>query len=95
MRATVYPCFFLRCSAPLPFFSVQQSPAWGHLLATYAILAALLIFFVFWRETAKAEKIVFNLYIIYTVVMILVIFNSLGGLISGMQREKAGCLSDS
>jgi membrane-associated phospholipid phosphatase len=80
--------FFLALLGTLTLFFSSGIPAWGHLLATYAILAALLIFFVFWRETAKAEKIVFNLYIIYTVVMILVIFNSLGGLISGMQREK-------
>ena len=86
MRATVYLCLSCAARHHYPFFQFRH-PCLGHLLATYAILAVLLIFIVL-AGKGKIGKIVFNLYIIYTVVMILVIFNSLGGLIAGMQREK-------
>lgn len=70
----------LLCGITLVFVPVHS---WGPLLGTQFALAAALLALASYRDRAPAGETFFYLHLAFTVAMVLILFNSMGALISG------------
>jgi membrane-associated phospholipid phosphatase len=68
----------------LAVYSAPVNPSWTGLVATYAVLAFVVLAAAKYRTNAGPTNTGFHLSIIATVVTVLLIFNSLGPLIAGL-----------
>jgi membrane-associated phospholipid phosphatase len=75
---------FLALLSIITICFIPTLASWSRLLTTYSLLSAALVSLAFYRERAGSENKVFYLHTALTVVSILIIFNSLGALISGI-----------
>ena len=71
----------LSCTAVL---SAPVNPAWTGLIAAYALLAVAILMTAAYRTKVGSEKSGFHVSLIATVMTVLIVFNSLGGLIASI-----------
>ncbi|HLO25866.1 MAG TPA: phosphatase PAP2 family protein [Geobacteraceae bacterium] len=76
--------FFLALLSCLAVFFSPVNPQWTRLLATYAVLAVAILTAAVYRTWVGHAKKGFYLSVVATVITVLFVFNSLGGLIASM-----------
>jgi membrane-associated phospholipid phosphatase len=79
---------FLVLFSSLAVFSARMNPSWAGLLATYTVLAVVIVAVAVYRTRVGSAKKGFYLSTIVTVITVLSIFNSLGSLIAGIHTTR-------